>query len=97
MAQTARISEIRNQYISELKDFESELSRQLKEVRNELSRLIPGLKTRQSSAITSKETDKTVSILSGKVCPKCGKKGHDMRWHRWHDKKATADGRKKTS
>src|SRR5882724_1138121 len=64
MAQAVRISEIRNQYISELKDFESELSRQLKEVQAELSRLIPALKTRQSSrGSTGKESNKTVSIL----------------------------------
>jgi DNA repair exonuclease SbcCD ATPase subunit len=97
MPQPVRILEIRNHYVSELKEFESELSKQLNEVRTELSRLNPALKGEHSSGAIKKGSNNTVSILAGKVCPKCGKKGHDLRRHRWDDKKAIANGRKKAS
>src|SRR4051794_35345764 len=97
MVSTQRISQLRSRFVSELKTLESELSSELNRVQDEISRLGPAQSQRRTrstgskSAASTKSTgtkNKTVSILSGKICPKCGKKGHDLRWHRWNDRRA---------
>jgi hypothetical protein len=98
MQRPDKISRLRREFVSELKSMEAQLSQQLDNVRNELSTLGAGSEEpRRQSRVAQRSTqtkNKTVSILTGKTCPKCGKKGHDLRWHRWHDRKTAQNGRR---
>ncbi|MCU1311098.1 MAG: hypothetical protein JWO20_2223 [Candidatus Angelobacter sp.] len=86
MASAEKISQLRDRFVSELRNLEHQVSAELKQIKGELARLAPGSSKRQARKAGAKSN--TVSILSGKICPKCGKKGHDLRWHRWNDRKA---------
>jgi DNA repair exonuclease SbcCD ATPase subunit len=86
MASAEKISQLRDRFVSELKNLEHEVSAELKQIQSEIVRLNSGTSKRQARKTGTKSN--TVSILTGKICPKCGKKGHDLRWHRWNDKKA---------
>jgi hypothetical protein len=98
MATTETMSQLRDHFVTELRNLESQLARELNKVRQEITRLAPA-KIRRRLRNSSATGTKTVSILSGKTCPKCGKKGHDMRWHRWNDgkKKSAQNGSKKAA
>jgi hypothetical protein len=97
MASTEKISQLRKRFVAELRNTEGELSRELSNVRQEIAKLVTA-KPRGQARNSSASDSKTVSILSGKTCPKCGKKGHDMRWHRWNDRKKSAhNGRRKVA
>src|SRR5437868_610725 len=102
MQNTEKISQLRSRFVSELRNLENELSRELMTVRKEISRLAP-MDAKRSSRRGSAEMrsagskNKTVSILTGKICPKCGKKGHDLRWHRWNDKRSAGQNGNKRS
>jgi len=86
MASAEKISTLRDRFVSELRNLEHQVSAELKQIKGEIARLTPGSSKRQARKTGSKSN--TVSILTGKICPKCGKKGHDLRWHRWNDRKA---------
>jgi hypothetical protein len=86
MASAEKITTLRDRFVSELKSLEHQVSAELKQIQSEIARLAPGASKRHGRKAGSKSN--TVSILSGKTCPKCGKKGHDLRWHRWNDRKA---------
>src|SRR4051812_11200017 len=95
MALAENISQLRSRLVAELRNLEGELSKELNNVRQEITRLSPTKRRRQQRHSATAD-NKTVSILAGKVCPKCGKKGHDMRWHRWNDtRKSRQNGSKK--
>jgi DNA repair exonuclease SbcCD ATPase subunit len=98
MLRTDKVSKLRQQFVSELQNLETQLAQELDKVRGQLSTLTAESNPARRQSRTSTEAkSKTVSILSGKICPKCGKKGHDLRWHRWHDKKAAHNGRQRAS
>jgi hypothetical protein len=85
MASAEKISDLRTRFVSELRQLEHEVSAELKQIQNEIARLVPHVS--KPHAHKSGTKSNTISILSGKTCPKCGKKGHDLRWHRWNDRK----------
>jgi DNA repair exonuclease SbcCD ATPase subunit len=85
MASVEKITDLRTRFVSELKQLEQQVSAELKQIQSEIARLVPNVSKRQARMTGTKSN--TVSILSGKTCPKCGKKGHDLRWHRWNDRK----------
>ena len=97
MLRIDKVSKLRHQFVSELKNVETQLTQELEKVRSQLSTLSPGSDEPKRQSRTAGTKTKTVSILSGKICPKCGKKGHDLRWHRWHDRKTAHDGRQRAS
>jgi hypothetical protein len=95
MASAEKISQLRTRFVSELRDLEHEVTADLKQIQSEIARLTPTAPKRQARRTGTKSN--TVSILTGKTCPKCGKKGHDLRWHRWNDRKVAGHDGKRAS